>query len=97
MATLSLNTATRGLDRFAGASKIRAHVKEGVLFIRPTNRASAVNLKKGIEFYAPIQGGKVDIEGLEMAAGSYGVQADKYGWFALTPEHSGRGPAVKIA
>lgn len=95
MATLTLNTAARGLDRFSGASKIRAQVRDGVMFIRPTERKARVNLKKD-EQLVDIAGGKVSIEGLEHPAGTYGLRADKYGWFALTPEHKGKGAAAKI-
>lgn len=97
MATLTLNTAARGLDRFAGAQKIRAHVIDGTLMIRPTHRASAVNLDKASEYLVPLKGNKFEIEGVEVGAGNYGVRADKYGWFALVPGHAGRGPAVKVA
>ena len=97
MATLTLNTATRALDRFAGASKIRAHMKDGVMFIRPTHRASAVNLDKSSEQLVAIAGGKVELEAADLQAGTYGVRADKYGWFALVPGHTGRGPAIKVA
>jgi hypothetical protein len=97
MATLTLNTAARGQDRFVGAQKIRAHIKDGTLFIRPTHRASAVNLDKSAEHLVPLNGAKIELEGVEMPAGTYGVRADKYGWFALIPGHQGRGPSVKIA
>jgi len=97
MAILTLNTATRGLARFEGAQKIRAHVKDGTLFIRPTHRASAVNLDKASEHLVTLAGNKIELKDLELAPGSYGVSADKYGWFALTPGHQGRGPAVKVA
>lgn len=95
MTTLTLNTAARGLDRFSGASKIRAQVRDGVMFIRPTERKARVNLKKD-EQLVDIAGGKVSIEGMEHPAGTYGLRADKYGWFALTPDHKGKGATAKI-
>lgn len=96
MATLSLNTAARGLDRFSAATKVRAQVRDGVMFIRPTDRKARVNLKKD-EQLVDMNGGKLSIEGMEHPAGSYGLRADKYGWFALTPGHTGRGASAKIA
>ena len=96
MATLTLNTAARGLDRFSAASKIRAQVRDGVMFIRPTERKARVNLKKD-EQLVDITGGKVSIEGMEHPAGTYGLRADKYGWFALIPDHKGRGASAKVA
>ena len=89
MATLSLNTAARGLDRFSAATKVRAQVRDGVMFIRPTDRKD--------EQLVDMNGGKLSIEGMEHPAGSYGLRADKYGWFALTPGHTGRGASAKIA
>ena len=97
MPTLTLNTAARAIDRFAGATKIRAHMKDGTMFIRPTHRASAVNLDKTAEQLVAIAHGKVELEAADLPAGNYGVRADKYGWFALLPGHTGRGPAVKVA
>jgi hypothetical protein len=97
MAILTLNSAARALDRFSGAQKIRAHVKDNMLFIRPTHRGSAVNLDKSTERLVPLNGGKIELEGMEQPAGTYSIRADKYGWFALVPGHQGRGPAVKIA
>lgn len=96
MATLTLNTAARGLDRFSAATKVRAQVRDGIMFIRPTDRKARVNLKKD-EQLVDMNGGKLTIEGMEHPAGSYGLRADKYGWFALTPGHTGRGAAAKIA
>ena len=96
MATLTLNTAARGLDRFSAATKVRAQVRDGVMFIRPTDRKARVNLKKD-EQLVDMNGGKLSIEGMEHPAGSYGLRADKYGWFALTPGHTGRGASAKIA
>lgn len=96
MATLTLNAAARGLDRFSNASKIRAQVRDGVMFIRPTERKARVNLKKD-EQLVNIDGGKISIEGMDHPAGTYGLRADKYGWFALTPGHTGRGASAKIA
>lgn len=95
MATISLNAAARGLDRFSAASKIRAKVLDGTMFIRPTDRKARVNLGKD-EQLVDMNGGKLSIEGLDHPAGAYGLRADKYGWFALTPDHTGRGASAKI-
>jgi hypothetical protein len=96
MSTLTLNTAARGLDRFSAATKLRTQVRDGVMFIRPTDRKARVNLKKD-ELLVDLSGGKATIEGQDLTAGAYGLRADKYGWFALTPGHTGRGASVKIA
>lgn len=96
MTTLTLNTAARGLDRFSAATKVRAQVRDGIMFIRPTDRKARVNLKKD-EQLVDMNGGKLSIEGMEHPAGAYGLRADKYGWFALTPGHTGRGASAKIA
>ena len=96
MATLTLNTAAREQDRFAGVSKIRAQVRDGVMFIRPTDRKAPVNLKKD-EKLVDLSSGKIEIQGMEHPAGTYGLRADKYGWFALTPDHKGRGASAKIS
>jgi hypothetical protein len=73
-------------------------MRDGTLFIRPTHRASRVNLKKS-DHLVPLTGGKVELEGIEYGAGTYGLQADKYGWFALTPNASAKGkaPTVKVS
>jgi hypothetical protein len=96
MAHLLLNSAARGMDKFAAASKVRAKIVEGTMFIRPTDRKARVNLKKD-EQLVDMAGGKLNLEGVEHAAGSYGLRADKYGWFALTPGHTGRGASAKIS
>lgn len=96
MATLTLNTAARGIAAFGSATKIRTRTVDGVMFIRPTDRKAPVNLPK-TQSLVPLAGGKFSIENLDMAEGAYGLNADKYGWFALVPGHTGRGPSVKIA
>lgn len=96
MATLTLNTAARGLAHFSGAAKVRTKIVDGTMFIRPTDRKSRVNLPKD-EQLVDIAGGKVSIENLDHAEGAYGLKADRYGWYALTPNHTGRSASVKIA
>lgn len=94
MTTLTLNSAGRAL--VGTTSKVRAKVLDGVMFIRPTERKAPVNLPKG-EKLVDFNGGKASLEGFEHAEGTYGLNADKYGWFALTNEAPARGPTVKIA
>jgi hypothetical protein len=98
MAHLSLNSAARGLAKFAQAPKVRAKVLDGVMFIRPTDRKARVNLGKD-EQLVDTQNGKIVLEGVDHAEGTYGLRADKYGWFALTPvEKAARNePSVKIS
>jgi hypothetical protein len=91
---MTLNTAARNL--IPASSKVRAKVVDGVMFIRPTERKAPVNLPKG-EKLVDFAGGKATLEGFEHAAGTYGLNADKYGWFALTGDVAPRGPSVKIA
>lgn len=96
MTTLTLNAAARSQDKFATNGKIRAKLVDGLMFIRPTARKAPVNLPKD-ERLVTITNGKVELEGMELASGSYGLRADKYGWFALTPGHTGRGPSAKVS
>lgn len=95
MAVLTLNSAARGITAFGSATKIRARNVDGVLFIRPTERRSAVNLPEN-QSLVPLTGGKFEIEDLDIAEGAYGLDADKHGWFLLVSGHTGRGPSVKI-
>jgi len=97
MVTLTLNTAARSQDKFSANSKIRAKIQDGVMFIRPTARKAPVNLPKTERLVDMASNGKVEIEGIELGAGTYGLTAEKYGWFALTPGHTGRGPSAKVA
>lgn len=96
MSTLTLNTTARAMDVITSATKVRFQMRGDTMFIRPTDRKARVNLRKD-EFLVDLAGGKFTIEGLEQPAGNYGLQADKYGWFALTPGHTGRGASVKVA
>lgn len=96
MTTVTLNAAARSTDKFAANGKIRAKIVDGTMFLRPTARKAPVNLPKA-ERLVDVSNGKFQLEGVEHAAGSYGLRADKYGWFALTPGHTGRGPSAKVA
>lgn len=95
MAVLTLNSAARGIAVFGSATKIRARNVDGVLFIRPTVRATPVNLPENQSLIS-LAGGKFEIENLDMAEGAYGLEVDKHGWFVLVPGHTGRGQSVKI-
>jgi len=97
MTTITLNAAARSQDKFSTNGKIRAKLVDGVMFIRPTGRAKPVNLPKTERLVEMSSAGKVELEGMELTAGNYGLRADKYGWFALTPGHQGRGPTAKVA
>lgn len=97
MATITLNAAARQQDKFSSNGKIRAKLVDGVMFLRPTGRAKPVNLPKTERLVEMSANGKIELEGMEAAAGTYGLRADKYGWFALTPGHQGRGPSAKVA
>lgn len=93
MTTMTLNTAAKSL--IPAASKVRAKIVDGTMFIRPTERKAPVNLPKG-EKLVDFAGGKASLEGFEHEAGTYGLTADKYGWFALTGDVASRGPSIKI-
>lgn len=95
MAVLTLNSAARGIAVFGSATKIRARNVDGVLFIRPTVRATPVNLPEN-QSLVPLAGGRFEIKNLDMAEGAYGLDVDKHGWFVLIPGYTGRGPSVKI-
>lgn len=97
MTSITLNAAARQADKFSTNAKVRAKLVDGTLFIRPTARAKPVNLPKTERLVEMSQTGKVELEGMELASGTYGLRADKYGWFALTPGHQGRGPSAKVA
>lgn len=97
MTTITLNAAARSQDRFSANNKIRAKIVDGIMFIRPTDRAKPVNLPKTERLVDVSNAGKLELEGMELQAGTYGLRADKYGWFALTPGHQGRGPSAKVA
>jgi hypothetical protein len=96
MVTLTLNSAARGQDKFNLNGKIRAKVKDGTMLIRPTSRRTPVNLPKD-ERLVDVHAGKFELDGLDSAAGSFSLQPEKYGWFAMVSGHTGRGPAVKVA
>lgn len=93
---ITLNAAARGISAFETSAKLRIKTVGETTFVRPTDRVSRVNLPKE-EFLVDLKAGKAVVEGLEIAEGTYGVTADKYGWFALVPGHTGRGAALKVA
>lgn len=95
MATLAFNSAAQ--SAFGGAQKVRIRSMNGTLFMRPTARKAGVNLPKGEKLVEIGKGGRVSVDGIEAPAGTFGLQADRYGWFALTPDAPKRGPVVKVA
>lgn len=97
MVAITLNAAARSQDKFSTNGKIRAKLVDGTMFLRPTARKAPVNLPKAERLVDMSTAGKVELEGMELASGTYGLRADKYGWFALTPGHQGRGPSAKVA
>lgn len=97
---ISFNGAavTAFLAKMPTGTRFRVANKDGVLFIRPTDRV------KGPHVFAdymstPAAGGSLKVQltdeqldklGVNIEQGKkYGVQADRYGWFFLTSDESG--------
>ena len=95
MAILALNSAAKTV--FGDYHKVRIRKVDGTLFIRPTARKAGVNLPKGEKLVEIQKGGRLAVDGIEANEGTFGLQAERYGWFALTPDAPKRGPSVKVA
>jgi hypothetical protein len=99
MRTLSFNTAA--VSALNVGNKIRVKNVDGVLFFRPTDRASGVNLPKGerlVEVSSSATGAKITIDGLDLpAAASFGLQKAKYGWYAAAGDAKRGEASVKLA
>ncbi len=101
MRTLEFNTAA--LEGFGDTSKVRVKTLDGVLFIRPTDRKSHVNLPKGEKLVDLVRKGnvaKITVEGFEVAGevgASLALQKAKYGWIAAAGEPAKGAARVKIA
>lgn len=100
MATLTTNAASAAL--FAGASKVRVRVVGDEVQIRPTQRASAVNLPKG-ETLAGLRTktpttSRITVAGDALKIGAqYALQAGKYGWLRLVEVTKADGAAVRVS
>lgn len=95
MRTLTFNSqATSAIHGRKGA-KLRMDVKDGAMMIRPTDRKAGPHVLTELET-AGKNGVKIAItdKQLEKLAGAdiladastFGLRADKYGWFALTKD-----------
>jgi hypothetical protein len=100
MATLTTNAAS--VSMFAGATKVRVRTVDGQVQLRPTDRASAVNLPKG-EALATLRpktssSSRITVAGDALKVGSkYALQAAKYGWLKLVEVDAIDGAGVSIA
>ena len=93
MRVLTFNSsATQAIHGRKGA-KLRLDVKDGALFMRPTDRKAGPHVLTELETHG--RGGvKVQITDKHLEklgasdiladASTFGMRADKYGWFALT-------------
>jgi len=89
-----LNFNSQASTSIAGRSgaKLRLAVKDGVMFIRPTDRKASPHLaelkgskNKGFSVeIADAQLEKLSAGNVLADAAAFGLRQDKYGWFALT-------------
>lgn len=97
---LSFNSAATSafLAKHANGTRFRMAVKDGTLFIRPTDRAKGPHVFADY-ISAPTAGGSVKVQltdeqieklGINLEQGNkFGIQADRYGWFYLTNDDAG--------
>lgn len=97
---ISFNSAAVSafVAKMASGTRFRMAVKDGTLFIRPTDRAKGPHVFADY-MSAPTAGGSLKVQlsdeqleklnlNLEQGA-KYGVQEDRYGWFFLTNDDTG--------
>lgn len=104
MAYVTMNLNAAATAQLAGATKLRVRIQDGKVQIRPTDRASAVNLPKGESLRAVSRKNastvKFGMGGTELTPGTKLVPvAAKYGWFTLEAvEELAQGtPAVRVS
>ncbi len=99
MAILTTNAASASM--FAGATKVRVRTVGNEVQIRPTDRASAVNLPKG-EVLKDLRAktastSRVSLAGDALKVGAlYALKAGKYGWVKLVETDQADGAAVRV-
>jgi len=93
MRTLSFNSQATGAIHGRKGAKLRMDVKDGTLMIRPTDRKAGPHVlselatkgKNGVAIeITDKQLDKLGAGEILADAATFGLRADKYGWFALT-------------
>lgn len=92
MATIQFNSAATSALQGRSGGKLRMEVREGVMFVRPTDRKAGPHVLSEYRTHGK-NGVAVDIDDKQfekLAAGDiladkaeFSVVKDKYGWFAL--------------
>ncbi len=92
---ISFNPAATSafVAKMGSATRFRMAVKDGTLFVRPTDRAKGPHVFADFGS-APAQGSSLKVQltdeqleklNINLEQGSkFGIQADRYGWFYLT-------------
>jgi hypothetical protein len=92
MRVLNFNTQASSAISGRSGAKLRVAVKDGVLFVRPTDRKASPHLvelkgskSKGLSVeIADALVEKMGANSVIADASNFGLRPDKYGWFALT-------------
>lgn len=104
MRILTFNTqATAAINGRTGA-KLRMDVKDGTLMLRPTDRKAGPHVlselsTKGKGVQVEITDKQLEKLGVAAAladASTFGLRADKYGWFAMTQGAAAEGDTAGI-
>ena len=105
MRVLTFNSqATTAIHGRKGA-KLRLDVKDGTLFMRPTDRKAGPHVltelqakgKSGVSIeVTDKQLEKLGASGILEDASTFGLRADKYGWFAMTKDTPAEGDTLFI-
>ena len=94
---LSFNSAATSafVAKNSASTRFRMAVKDGTLFLRPTDRAKGPHVFADY-MQAPAAGGTLKVQltddqieklGISLEQGNkFGIQADRYGWFFLTQD-----------
>jgi len=94
---ISFNSAAASafMTKHANGTRFRMAVKDGTLFVRPTDRAKGPHVFADF-LSAPTQGSNLKVQlsdeqldklNISLEQGKkFGVQADRYGWFYLTED-----------
>lgn len=86
------------IAKMAAGTRFRMAVKDGTLFIRPTDRAKGPHVfadymqtpSAGSSLKVQLSDEQLEKLGLNLEQGTkFGVQEDRYGWFFLTTDDTG--------
>lgn len=104
-ATLQFNKAASDLLRGRQGNKLRMEIRDGTMFVRPTDRKAGPHVLT--EYQEGARGGiniSIDDKQLEKLGGNvedksqFNVVKDKYGWFGLRQGEEGEdGATVKVS